>query len=73
MSESSCKAPSTHDPSRTLANKFAVMHNAAISYNDVVPCNPRNEGSTCSGREFIALPIVFIVGFEPVEAARHED
>jgi len=49
------------------------MHNAAISYNDVVPCNPRNEGSTCSGREFIALPIVFIVGFEPVEAARHED
>ena len=38
--------PSTHDPTETLAAKFAVMHNAVFPYHGVVGCDPRIEGST---------------------------
>src|SRR6476659_1129159 len=43
----SCAAPCgpailvTQDPSRSSAGKFAVMHNIAPSFNDVVACGPQ--------------------------------
>ena len=36
----------TQDPSATSAANFAVMHNAAFFYNDVVGSDPLTKGST---------------------------
>jgi hypothetical protein len=38
-------ASEAYDPSRSSAGKFAVMHNIAPSFNDVVACGPQPEGS----------------------------
>jgi hypothetical protein len=32
------------DPERSLAAKFAVMHNIAPPFHDVVACSPQPEG-----------------------------
>jgi hypothetical protein len=44
-----------NDPSRPSAVKFAVMHNIAPSFNDVVACGPQPGGEPVKPREFIAL------------------